>query len=271
MKQTVIGFSDEWQAFFERHPLWSVKFKLLHTTSEKFFIRTFQPRDAADSVIFFMGRLCIEDFNEIFLLCGNGYGFGALKILRGLYERAVTSGYIAKNPDQAEPFLEYHHIHKGKMLKHAKKFFAEIENLVDLEEINNAEKLYKKYKDKFQEPLCKRCNKYRTRLSWSSLDLLSMAKKVDMEELYFPGYYYPTLHTHTTATSIISRVKAKADGGMSFIERSQRDWSDKALITAHNILIRVLLIQNTYFDLRLDDELGQRKDDFVEIWDAKES
>lgn len=266
VNQPVIGFQDEWRAFFERHPLWTDKFQLLHNTLEKFFIREFKPRNPADKVIFFIGRVCVEDFNEIFLLCGNGYGFGALKMLRGLYERAVTSGYIAKKPDQAETFLEYHHIHKGKMLKHAKRFFDKIENQIDPEEIRDAERLYTEYRDKFQETLCKKCKKYRTRFSWSPLDIVSMAKKADMEELYFAAYYYPTLQTHATATAIMSRMKTKAAGGISFDEQSQRDWSDRALIAAHNVMIRVLLIQNTYFNLVLDNELEQRKSDFVEIW-----
>ncbi len=187
--QPVIGFSDEWRAFFDRHPLWPDKLRLLHNTSEKVFIRQFEPRNPSDKVVFFIGRLCVEDFNEIFLLCGNGYGFGALKILRSLYERAVTLGYIAKHPDQAETFLEYHHIHKGKMLKHAKKFLGEFLDQIPPKEIKNIEELHKRYEDKFQEPICKKCNKYRTRFSWSPLDLYSMAKKADMEQLYFAGYY----------------------------------------------------------------------------------
>ena len=263
--QPVIGFSSEWQAFFERHPLWPEKFKLMHNTIKKVFIRHIEPKNPADKVIYFIGRLCVEDFNEIFLLCGNGYGFGAMKILRGLYERAVTSGYITKKPDQAEAFLEYQHIHKWKMLIHGKKLFK----YIDPEEISNAKKLYEIYKEKYQEPVCKKCKTFRTRFSWSALDLLSMARIADMEELYYQGYYYPTLQTHSTAEAIISRMKINMSGGISFDPESQRDWSDRALVTAHNVVIRVLLIQNTYFNLFLDDELEQRNSDFIKIWKRK--
>ena len=113
-----VGFPKEWDNFFKLHPGWAGSYKAIHSTLEKIFIREFRPENAADKVVFFTGRLCVEDFNEIFLLCANGYGFGALKILRGLYERTVTAGYISKNPQEAELFLEYHFVHKGKMLNH---------------------------------------------------------------------------------------------------------------------------------------------------------
>jgi len=92
-KIPTLGFPEEWASFFQRHPLWPEKFRLLHSTLERVFIREFSPNNPADKVVFFMGRLCAEDFNEVFLLCANGYGFGGLKIVRGLYERAITTGY----------------------------------------------------------------------------------------------------------------------------------------------------------------------------------
>lgn len=75
----------------------------------------------ADRVGFYLGRICVEDFREIFLLAGNGHGIGALKILRGVYERAVTAPYILANPDEADAFLEYDKVHKHKAYMHARK------------------------------------------------------------------------------------------------------------------------------------------------------
>lgn len=267
-KPHTVGFPKEWKRFFESHPKWIESYKLLHSTLEKIFFRKFEPEIAADRVVFFLGRLCVEDFNEIFLLCANGYGFGGLKILRGLYERAITAGYISRNPKEAELFLEYHFIHKGKMLTHARNFFGDIEDQVDPKEISDAEEKYRLYRDKFKEPLCKKCKTYRTRFTWSTLDLLSMAKKANMDKLYFPGYFFPTLQTHATPSSLMSRMRVKDDGNVSFDEGSQPDWAEKALVAAHNILLRVMLIQNEHFSLDLDDEIEDRGKDFRTIWGA---
>jgi hypothetical protein len=260
-----IGFQEEWKVFFDTHPLWPEKYKLLTSTLTKIFIREILPSNSADKVIFYLGRLCIEDFNEIFLLCGNGYGIGGLKILRGLYERVVTLGYISENPTQAEPFLEYHHIHKGKMLIHAEKIF-DLEKDISPEELVTAKENYRIYKDKFREIACEICKTKRTMFSWSKLDTLSMAQKIGLDGLYFPGFYYPTLQTHATLASLMVRMKVRANGNISFDEGAQHEWASKSLITAHNLMIYVLMIQNTYFKLNIDSEIEERKNDFQEIW-----
>jgi hypothetical protein len=116
------GLPEEWEEFLKRHPILSAKLQSLFETLNKIFIRQIQTSSSAERVVFFLGRICTEDFMEILLLCGNGYGIGGMKLLRGLYERAVTLGYIVKNPQKADQFLEYHHVHVGKLFNHAKRF-----------------------------------------------------------------------------------------------------------------------------------------------------
>jgi len=77
-------------------------------------------------------------------------------MLRGLYERVVTLGNIADNPNQAEPFLKYYHIHKGKMINHAGKIF-DLEKDSEAEELAAVKENYRKDKDKFQVDDCKKC------------------------------------------------------------------------------------------------------------------
>lgn len=253
----------------DNHPLWPEKYKLLTSTLTKVFVREVSTSCAADRVVFYLGRLCVEDFNEIFILCGNGCGIGGLKILRGLYERVVTHGYIAKNPDQAEIFLEYHHIHKGKMLTHVEKIF-DLENEIELEELNTAKENYKKYKEKFKIDDCKKCGTKKTMFSWSKLDTASMAKKIGLDGLYFAGFFYPTLQTHATPTSLMARMEVGKNGNLTFTEGAQHEWASKALITAHNIIISVIMIQNSYFKLNIDSEIQERMNDFQEMWAGKD-
>lgn len=264
-KPMTIGFPNEWKTFFDKHPLWPEKYKLLTSTLTKIFIRKAALNSPADRVVFHLGRLCVEDFNEIFLLCGNGYGIGGLKILRGFYERAVTLGYIADNPNQAEPFLEYHHIQKGKMINHAEKIF-DLEKDIGAEELKVAKENFNIFKSKFQETACKKCKTKKTMFSWSKLDTASMAKKIGLDGLYFPGFFYPTLHTHTTPTSLMARMRVRDNGNVTFNEGAQHEWASKSLIAAHNIMISVLMIQNSYFKLNIDTEIEERKNDFQEMW-----
>ena len=76
----------------------------------------FEDRVMADRVVFGLGRVIADDF-EVITLAGNGRGIGALKILRGIYERIVTFVYVAKNPAEARAFAEDDVMKKWKLWK----------------------------------------------------------------------------------------------------------------------------------------------------------
>ncbi len=261
-----VGFSKEWKLFFERHPSWPATLTNLHQTLEQVFTREVELESPAEKLIFFMGRLCVEDFNEAFLLAANGYGFGSLKMLRGLYERIVTIAYIAVNQDEAIPFLEYHYIHKGRLMHHAESFFGNLEEYISKAEISEAKNDFVKYQDRFMQTKCRRCGTKSIMHSWSKLDLASMAKKTGLENLYFPGYYYPTLQAHATAAAVMYRLKSSEVNPVTFNERSQPDAADRSLIIAHNLIIRLVHIQSKFFKLELNKELERLSSDFKDVW-----
>ena len=266
--QIVFGLGDEWQAFLKRHPKFTEKLQPLFETLHKTFIREVQTPEPADRVVFFLGRLSVEDFMEILLLCGNGYGIGGMKLLRGLYERAVTLGYVAKNPDKAEQFLEYHYVHQGKHFNHANEIFPMSDHLSP-EQIEQIQSAYEVAKKKYQEVVCKECGTTRTRFSWSELDLPSMARKAGLNKLYLQCYYDPTLQAHATVSSLITRMKLRDSGQVTFDEGAQHEKADLALIGAHNIILYILDVVNEYFEMGLQDEIQDRFADFKHIWDKK--
>src|SRR5881397_1643886 len=102
------SFDDATASFFQRFPH-------LQEAEEMAFIRECVLSVPVDGVIFFTGRFCVEDFMEIVLLCGNGYGAGALKILRGMYERAVTACYLHQHPEEVEAFLNFYWVDRHRL------------------------------------------------------------------------------------------------------------------------------------------------------------
>lgn len=268
-QQIKFGLPDEWEEFSKRHPVLTEKLQLLFETLKKTFMRQEQTSSPAERVVFFLGRICTEDFMEILLLCGNGYGIGGMKLLRGLYERVVTLGYIVKHPQKADQFLEYHHVHVGKQFNHAKRFLPMDKYLPQyrIEQIQNS---YNKAKEKYQEVICKKCKTNRTRFSWSELDLLSMAREAGLDRLYQECYYAPTLQAHSTVSSLIARMITKDNGQLTFDEGAQHEWADQALIGALNIILCVLDLENSYFKMGLAEEIQERVNDFMLIWDKKD-
>lgn len=262
----IVGFQKEWSSFFERHPSWPTALNNLHHVLEQVFVREVELKSPAEKVIFFMGRLCVEDFNETFLLAASGYGFGALKILRGLYERIVTTAYIAANQDEAIHFLEYHYIHRSRLMHHAESFFGNLEKYIDKSEIDEAKNNFLMYRDSFMQTKCKECGTKAIMHSWSKLDLASMAKKTGFENLYFPGYYHPTSQAHATAAAVMYRLKSSGVNPVGFDDGSQPDAADRSLIIAHNLIIRLVHIQSEFFNLDLTQELEVLNSDFKAVW-----
>jgi len=66
---------------------------------------------------FWLGHTCRQDFLEIVFLAINGYGAGATKILRSLYERAVTIDYLIQNPNKVDRFLQFAAIQENRALE----------------------------------------------------------------------------------------------------------------------------------------------------------
>ena len=62
--------------------------------SNKCFGRTCIYENRAEDIVFSMGQKCREDYLEIVFLAVHGFSTGATKLLRSLYERAVTHPYI---------------------------------------------------------------------------------------------------------------------------------------------------------------------------------
>jgi hypothetical protein len=272
MNNVPVGFGlpNEWEQFIKDHPVLMQKIQAVYETLKKVFIRSARTSEPADRVVFYLGRLCAEDFSEITLLCGNGYGVAGLKILRGMYEKAVTSAYIAKNPEEVELFLDYHLIHQKKALNHLKQVYNadELREVITESQMEKIQNEANRVREQFKEVLCEKCNITRDRFSWSKLGMPDMARIAGdgYRQLYYPCYYRPTLQTHTTVAAIIERLAAREDGSVTFNEGAQREAAHEAMLLVHNLIIQVINTQNDYFSLGLEEEIKELVSDFQEVW-----
>ena len=257
---TGIGNVAEQKEFLAANPTRIKAIENLYTTAKQVFIRTLTSNLPADRIGFYLGRICVEEFSEILLLAGNGHGIGALKILRGMYERAVTSAYILGNPDQADAFLEYNKVNRHKAYTHAKKLGEHGPRLEP--------DIIKRIEDEFEAVKPMFMNGTRVRGSWTKLDTASLAQKAGpgYEVLYLDAFYKPTLELHTTAASMMGRLELTEQGRMSFASGPTRIEARHAVVMAHNLLLRVLDSQNTHFRLGLDEVLKGNINDFQQAY-----
>src|SRR5690349_21169863 len=104
----IFGFQEEWGKFETRNRAFLEAFPRLQKTLELACSRNAQLTEPIDKFVLMFGRVCVEDFFEITLCCGNGSGHAAQKLLRGLYERAVTLRYLHEHPTEIEDFLDFY-------------------------------------------------------------------------------------------------------------------------------------------------------------------
>ena len=172
----IYGFADECQKFDERHPEWGSAMENLDHAVQMAFARVRMIDDPADKFVYFFGRVCFEDFMEIMLVCYHGYGFAASKLVRSMYEHAVTLCYLHEHPEELEDFNDYHLIQDDKLIGRLIETFGKSilpEKLVDETRTKAAA-----VREKFMITDCKTCDTKRLNHSWSKLDFVAMASAI---------------------------------------------------------------------------------------------
>jgi hypothetical protein len=266
--QIIAGVPKEREDFEQRNRLFLERYSNLLEALNIAFIRTFTQSEPIDKFVFGYGRLCCEDFSEVLLMSANGYGVGATKLLRTLYEHAVTLYYLSEHPDELNNFWDYSYVTEHKLLKPIRETFGSqaFENTSIRE--TEIEERFSSVKERFMITDCKKCGSKRLNHTWNKLDFVAMAKQAgSLGALIVPGYYGPLTQAHSHFASLASRLTILENGGISFVPDAQRKVSDTALITAHNVILQVLEVQNKQFKIQvLQEKLRVCRQDFIEIW-----
>lgn len=257
------GETAQSKAFFDRNPKFWSAFEKLMALTNKAFGREVHFKSRVEDICFNLGETCRQDFLEVAFLAVNGHGVAAVKLLRGLYERAVTLEYIRRNPDKAERFVRYGVIQEFKVLKAAIDAVGEEEVRNHMgEQLANYQKLYDEVRPEFLVTDCKKCDTKRLAFAWD-IDLASMVRALGQpyQSLYMASYAIPNLHIHATATSAFSR-----EPNVGTPEEKNIHEAEVALIHATLILVLVVNSQSEVFSLGLDSATKACWDEVTAVW-----
>jgi hypothetical protein len=260
------GFPDEWKSFANRHLEFTRRFENIAKAIDVAFQRIHQTTSPLERTIYFLGRLGVEEFMEILLLCANGYGIGAQKLIRGMYERAVTARYLFKHPEQIDNYLAWHRVTDYKIFVATQSGKSSEVFSFKPELIEKIKANFEAVKERFMVPACQEdCEKCRTarRLNhtWTRTDVVSMARESeDLQAMLVPAYYLPMREFHSTMGAIFSRLDADAASkseGLIFDGAAQRGRADQAIITALTLLLNILDLQRECFQIKELEPLMQ--------------
>jgi hypothetical protein len=266
------GIPGEWKVFQKAHPVLVQKIPSFFGTCDKIFQRKIVGSSpSADKVVFHLGMLCVEDFREILLLCANGFGVGGQKLLRGLYEKAITADYLSAHPEEGDKFFDYQWVHLKKDINHQKNLYKE--HITNEDIVAEILREYDLVKDDYMEVLCKKCGTTKPQMSWTKLSTEALGIKSEslIAEMYHPCYFLPTLQTHSTMGAIFSRLKPVGEMSTYFSSGPQREEATRVLRHAHFIMLSVLNTQDLHFALDMQGELMERAKDLDSAWPKQDA
>lgn len=224
--EDIFGFREQWKSFRGRNSEFFTRYDNLQVALNATFLRTVTNATSDDWVIFTMGRTCAEEFFEILLLAANGYGICSLKLIRSLYERAVTMDYLSDHPSDISAFINYDVVSQRKLMKAIQNSMKK--EVFTTEKIAEVESKYQTAKDNYMIDDCKKCGTKRLNHTWHPLDLVSMAQKTKFGKLIVPAYYVPMVHVHSTFRALLARTDDSQPKGIQFHSDAQPKEADIA-------------------------------------------
>src|SRR5688572_7541405 len=160
-------------AFDTEHPKFIEKFPQLVRTVKTVMTPMWEGDEPVDRLVFSLSAGCIDDFREIVLLARHGEGFGAMKILRGMFERVVTARHLRANPDNCAAFIDFHYISDYKAICNAKEAGYDVDPVVLAEK----KALRDSVKNVFMVPCnTKGCELTIPAFSWNRSGIVAMAR-----------------------------------------------------------------------------------------------
>jgi len=227
----------------------------------------FENKLSSEPIVFYLGRIAADDFGEILVLAGNGYGFGAHKIVRGMFERVVTAIYIARNPTEARVFAEQSAIDKHKLWERTVAAFPEMAKGASEEDLQFLRESSDAARKKLKASVCPKCKQSLPDSPWTRKGIDAMAKEVDetLFRLYGQFYLEGTAQSHANSLGMERRLVRSDSGGWTYKETSG-DEGRFAVNLGHILLLKMLRLQNEFFGLGLDTEIEKREDAYRSIW-----
>ena len=200
------GDTQESQAFFDRNPKFMTTFLRLAELTNKYLGGRALPENQVGDVCFGLAHACRQDFLEAVFLAVNGYGGGASKITRGLYERSVTLAYIVKYPEKAEQFVLYAAVQEHRSLEAALKVVSEAQFDDFVGQPNTAAEIRARY-EKVRPDFQTTGGKKRVKPSWARGlgDDGPFIWVATTKDSYLPNYVVPNFAIHATLSSATLR------------------------------------------------------------------
>ena len=243
----VFGFEEFWPEVYERHKRqFDAIGDLIHLGNEAIEIAEATSDEPVKNVICFLTRATISGACEVIVLCGNGYGAGAMKIVRGMYESRWMSEYLRLNPKEVEDYLEFSKVLLWRRLKWTEEYRA---NSISPGAMKKAEADYQQVVRQFTD------GKGKVRQQWSKKSIGKMAREIGREKEYELPYSIACSIHHQNFEGLLALFVSDEDGEVTPNLPPSRTWVNGALTAAWANLWFALNTLNSSCGLHLEKSL----------------
>jgi len=254
-----IGFSEFRSHTYQKYPVAFEKCKeLVHVANE------FWNKPVSGPSPHVVGRICCIVCNSLgglAILVLNGYGNDAMKIARGMFETAVTVGYLKRHPEQFQDFWDFHCIRHRRSYELMVKLAPQHAQNISEDKIAEMERNYAAVVDRFKN----KDRKVRTR--WSKVSFRKMTEELGMGELYSTFYNWASSMIHLDIGGILLQAERET---MGVDVAPSEEWLEEALVIGHGSAVKVLTDYNEMAKLGLDEVVQLVNTGFEMAWRKSE-
>jgi len=253
------GFEDFWpQASKEYADVFRVIARLIAVVNEALDAAEKKRSGLLDLSVIALVRMTGFAMNDVLILCGNGSGIGAMKIVRGMFETSILAEYLRRNPNEVPDYVDF-----GAVLawrRHTLIMGEKRSNLTS-EQVKQLEDEYDSVKSRFTINGKERNN-------WTTKSLRKMAEELDRSESYNFVYGLACSLHHANFEGLMGYHQIK-DGKLEMTGPPSFAWTGLALVAAHEDLLRALETLNDCCKLGFDARVETASEEFKNLLENK--
>lgn len=253
--KVIAGFPEFWQKAHDKYPLFFKAAKELMPLENEIFKKP--ASEPLHKVLRHIAKIVSNSLGALITLVLNGYGNDAMKIARGMFEGAVTVGYLKGHPEQVEDYLDFHWIRQKRLYDYMKKSDPDLLQRVSPEKIAEMKRQLAVVAPRFTG------SRGKLRNSWSKVKLRQMAEEVGLGDLYPTFYSFASSMHHIDIGGLFSQAE---DETLDVDVAPSDKWLGDALIIGHNTVLHVLHDYNEVAQLGFDKELEKAFSAFQVAW-----
>lgn len=207
----------------------------------------------------YLTKIVANSVNAVLLLGLNGFGNDSLKIVRSMFEAAVTVAYLRNHPGELDDYLDFHFLVAKKRLTYMEKYAPMALAQMSPQAVSDANAGFAKVRPRYVD------KKNRVRARWSKKPFSAICAELGLEQLYLAFYDLTSHIIHADISGAISQ--GDREPGVLDVEIAPSELHiEMALRSAHCYLV---IAVTEYVALARPEKQGiaaQIERDFVDVW-----